>query len=648
MRFIKYALVFMLLAGSIGLLTGCPPKDAGGGKPTLSDPGNLPEEHVAPFDREHLPSIEGNKEHEAHFAAGSKCGDCHLSTEPLPVNTAHEVCKECHPDRTVTKPVWENHCLSCHHFTVSAQANQDNPDAMMRDLCSKCHTDKDAEGGHLNAFIADEHDEMVQCDHCHRPHDSDAPAAASLCVTCHEDLTNARHPQGSTSTCGTCHKPHSPRPVGSQVCVTCHGQAEDVLVHKIPDHPNDCLVCHQPHFTRLEIKGVCTDCHDNMPNFDSGGPAAHLDCQNCHNLETFAFKGGQACAGCHKTQGAVLSNADAPSTHKNCTGCHPAHTWGAAAGGCQRCHQDVSGVMAHDFEFHPKTCTKCHDTHLAQSPPASTDCQACHQGTGVLPSFGSNPPELHLQCANCHDMAQAGQNSFAFVGIESSCQICHGDTLEGAPGGHTDCLNCHQPHGFVPAPAAESCAICHSDVADAAGNEMHQECRNCHSGAHQFKFAGFADSCALCHSDVSGDAPSEMHQQCGNCHNLDHEFGFVGNESSCEVCHADVYGAAINDMHRECSNCHEAEHSFKFTGAESSCQICHSGMGYEHNAAGHCDCVNCHASHSFQGGWDACTVCHTDRENHFAGFECSKCHKFGPGGVFTEDMQLAVNQENAR
>lgn len=658
MRYVNYltALIVLVIACT-GL--GCGPREGGseggGSASQLADASSLPSEDVEPFTHEELPSIEGNEMHEAHFAAGNKCGECHLSDQPMPVSTAHEVCRECHPGQEVSKPVWESHCLSCHHFTVSSQENEDNPEVMMEDLCSECHTEHSEGGGHLEGFFRLEHDEMVLCDHCHQPHEEDPPAAIDLCIECHHELSDLRHPQGGTGSCGICHRPHSSQPTGGDVCVTCHGQAEDVLVHNIPDHPNDCLVCHEPHFTTIEIRGVCSDCHEDMPDFAEGGqPAAHLDCANCHTLENFGYKGSYACAGCHTGPGAVLGNEDAPFQHKNCASCHPAHSW-AAYGNCQSCHKDVSGVLAHELEFHPAdNCRACHDAHLGTGMPASTDCMACHEDTGMLPGFGDDPPQLHLQCANCHTEDAMASGGFDFVGADSSCQLCHAEASAGvawddAPSGHTGCLDCHLAHSFAPAATEDSCALCHADVADTATNDFHADCANCHSGAHSFGFVGLESSCALCHSDAAGNAPNEYHADCSACHTMDHAFEYVGQESSCGRCHSQQVDEAPHEMHQACDTCHATDHAFGFVGAESSCELCHSGLGYEHATEGHADCSMCHTGHTFKASYDACKICHADKtEGHFEGFSCNFCHKFGEGGVFTEDMGLMVDRLNEK
>ncbi|GEM_PF-3324058 len=603
--------------------------------------GKVEAEHIEPFTPEELPDITGNREHELHFAGGVVCGECHLSTAPLPIDHAHEVCKDCHAERTVAAPVWENHCLSCHYFTREAQAASDDPQRMMDHLCVKCHAGDDF-GGNIYGHCKTGVDEMVRCDHCHRPHDSAAPAAIELCVTCHHELTEVRHPQGSDVKCSLCHAAHLPPPTGGSVCTVCHGQAEQVLVHRIPAHPADCLVCHEPHFTTPEIKRCCEDCHEEYQGIVcEGQPQQHLDCENCHVLDDFSFRGSGACGRCHAGQGVALAAEGVPEQHQRCITCHPPHSWFTSfRRTCQRCHE-LDSVFEHQLEFHPDDCGACHDPHGVATMPKSGSCGACHQGDDNLPSFGANPPEMHLSCANCHEVEPMRQGRFRFIGQESTCLLCHFEAADGlgwddTPSGHQSCDVCHSPHDFGSVAIKDSCQICHADAADAAPNDLHRDCLLCHEPDHAFAFAGQEASCQLCHSDAATDAPNQLHADCANCHAFDHGFAFSGIEKSCELCHGDVVDQAPSELHEGCDTCHAQDHSVEYVGADGSCSLCHPDLPAEHRSPGHAECSYCHASHTFAAHYDACTVCHTDREDHFAGYQCSRCHKFGPGGVYKE------------
>lgn len=524
----------------------------GGEPPSLS--GKLKAEQVEPFSHEELPSIQANEMHELHFAGGAHCGDCHPTTEPMPIQQAHDICADCHPQQTVARRVWENHCLACHHFTQAAQEFERDPQEMVSGLCDACHLGQGGLGGTIYALSGHATDEMVICDHCHRPHESDAPAAASLCANCHAELEDVRHPAGGTAKCSICHGAHRPPPEGTTLCTTCHGQAEGVLVHQIPNHPEDCLACHNAHFTTIEIKGVCVDCHEGMVY--RGGlhqPSGHRDCENCHKLEDFAFRGNYICASCHEQEGAVRQDDRVPAKHKRCTTCHHPHTWRATfERNCELCHE-LPDVTEHQLPFHPTDCEQCHDPHHTADMTPSGRCAACHSG---VPSFGTGVPEMHLACENCHpDVDQA---DYSFAGAESSCQICHADALTEpatgwaeVPSGHLTCTACHATHSWRLASVDNSCAVCHGDVVGAAPNEMHGECFNCHQQDHGVQFVGVDGSCRACHFEPPATHSAAGHADCFNCH-APHTF--AADTSACTICHADKAEDHYPD--NACTECH--------------------------------------------------------------------------------------------
>jgi len=547
--------VLLLLAA---LPLGCARHAAGAraaDKPLVLN-AKLKPELLAPFAKEQLPSIQGNVMHERHFADGVRCGSCHPTDKPMPLQEAHKVCQDCHADRQVAKPVWLNHCLACHHFTKISQEYDTDAGKMVEHLCSKCHVG-DTFGGSIYMLSGHQTSEMVKCDHCHRPHDSAAPAAAELCVTCHPEFKEVKHPGGSEAKCSICHGAHRPPPSGSQLCTACHGQAPNVLVHKIPNHPKDCLKCHNAHFTTIEIKGVCGDCHEGIVyNGGANQPAAHLDCEHCHNLSTFKFKGNNACGNCHEKEGAMRFDDRTPSKHKNCTTCHAPHTWRASfSRNCTLCH-DTSKVPEHSFDFHKDlACNKCHDPHRVADMPKSGECGKCHKD---IPSFGAGAPEMHRQCSNCH--AGAAQRDFTVASWADTCHVCHPQArsepaLEwsAVPSGHTDCSVCHQTHSMQLAGVDSSCAVCHSDVVSQAPNEMHKECFNCHAQNHSVAFVGVASSCAACHGMPPGTHSAAGHKDCLNCHS---KHTFAGDTTICIVCHGDKQQGHHQEENKGCAECH--------------------------------------------------------------------------------------------
>ena len=486
-------------------------------------------EQVAPFEDHHLPSIDNNEMHQLHFADGVVCGECHLSTEPLPVDRAHEICADCHPSQPVEKEVWQNHCLSCHYFTNASQEAAGDPLKLGEALCHECHSPEDAGWMLFSAcpFKAPQpHTEHVVCTRCHRPHESAEPVQQQVCEECHPEFHDSKHLADKEADCTLCHRPHRAQASGDTLCITCHGQAEDVIVHTIKDHPDDCLACHNAHFVSIPIKGVCADCHEGMVyNGNQYQPADHLDCRNCHNLENFQPKGNRACATCHPEQSSVLDEIHASPEHHNCLNCHPAHTWRVPSSRrCETCHEKRS-FFEHDAAFHPDQCLECHDPHSHQHIPPSGDCQGCHDDDR-FPNYGPGSPEIHMVCGNCHHDDQIDSGEFGYISSEDSCLLCHwevetgsGRTWDDLPEGHVYCIGCHEPHTGALLSFDLSCRQCHKNER-VAPNEMHRACLNCHSKDHGLEFVGVTESCHLCHGDLPENHTWEDNFQCLDCHDL--------------------------------------------------------------------------------------------------------------------------------
>jgi len=513
-------------------------------------------EEAAPFVPAEIATIEGNHMHELHFAGGAVCGECHLSTEPMPVTRAHEVCAQCHPNQTVSKPVWASHCLACHHFTKAAQAAAGDPQKLTEGLCVLCHTEG-GPGGMIFTYHYEPSGHKIVCSRCHRPHDLAEPVEEQVCLECHPELAETWHPTGEGLKCAICHEPHRKPPEGDTLCTQCHGQAADVPVHQIPEHPKDCLECHTAHFNTFKLKNGCADCHSATENSDllSQTPG-HSDCGACHQENSFAFKGNRACAGCHAAEGAILGNDEVPEQHQYCRNCHEPHTWRAPfTRTCQRCHQGVQ-VFEHQATYHPKDCAACHDPHLLKQLPASGDCGGCHTGNDKVPAFKHDEPMPHTVCANCHSDDATETGDFTFAGERESCLLCHTDSGGGAswnelPENHRNCTACHPAHTWQVA-AAQSCQVCHGDVAAAAGNDTHRNCFSCHSTDHGLEFVGTDASCKICHAEPPGTHSAVGHADCFLCHE---QHSFRADTGLCAVCHADKTEGHYTSE-GGCTDCH--------------------------------------------------------------------------------------------
>lgn len=98
-------------------------------EPAAQPPANAGQ-HDGPVEPE---SVKDNPMHEAHLTGGLDCGDCHDPEYPLDHTQSLASCDDCH-DKTVVTPVWENHCLTCHHFTYSDETAATDP-VRVGELC---------------------------------------------------------------------------------------------------------------------------------------------------------------------------------------------------------------------------------------------------------------------------------------------------------------------------------------------------------------------------------------------------------------------------------------------------------------------------------------------------------------------------------
>lgn len=586
-------------------------------------------QQVRPFTRAELAMVVGNALHERHGTAGTECNDCHLSGPILMPKEAIQQCAKCHQDTPVATEVWSNHCLACHYFT-SAAVRARGDARIARELCQDCHTAEDA-AEKIYAFCEPGASHNITCERCHQPHQSAVVAGEPRCAECHEDIVGKTHPSKKVhGSCIVCHTPHKKREDSSKLCSSCHYPPETVLVHHILGHPADCTACHSPHFTEAEIIGdACLNCHQGM--FYAGGrnlPPAHRDCENCHYISSFRYKGDKACASCHKQEGRVLHDEKLPSQHKHCTTCHHPHIWRAPfKENCGVCH-DINAVIEHHLEFHNDDCRSCHEPHSTSTMARSGDCQGCHKDRKI-PAFKQSLPEEHVTCQNCHSSRSVASLEFSFEGPKGTCLVCHtqADTdpplsWDQVPAGHHVCNVCHPAHTYDVHPDERSCGSCHRDVFESPPVAAHGECYNCHQVGHKPDFLGHEVSCGVCHSEAWRRSRGTAKEDCTSCHP---KHGFKADADSCGVCHGDVLDEAEALGHTDCAWCH-SDHLWAPTG--EACGVCHTDLPGLHEARAHADCNNCHETHSLAAAIDSCTICHAELAEHCTSENCLECHEF--------------------
>lgn len=594
----------------------------------LDDDAEAPQQ-MRPFTRTELAMVVGNAMHESHGTAGAECNDCHRYGPVLTPADAVQVCVECHRDSVVAAEVWSNHCLACHHFTSAAVRAEGNA-RIASELCKSCHREDEA-SEKIYAFCEPGASHNITCDRCHQPHKSAIIAGEPRCAECHSDIVGKTHPSRKVhGSCITCHTPHGKREDIAKLCSSCHYPSETVLVHHIPGHPVDCTACHSPHFTEIEIIGeACVSCHQGM--FYSGGrnlPSAHRDCENCHYISSFRYKGDRSCASCHSEQGSILDDEQLLSQHRRCTTCHAPHTWRAPfEENCVVCHE-IDTVLEHNLDFHNDDCESCHEAHSTSTMAGSGNCEGCHKDRRI-PAFGQYLPEEHVTCQNCHSRRSVASLEFSFEGPRGTCLVCHAQadtdpplSWDQVPAGHHVCNTCHPAHSYDVHPDERSCGTCHRDIFTSPPVAAHGECYNCHQAGHKPDFLGQEVSCGVCHSEAWRRLRGTVKEDCAMCHSS-HDFKV--DSENCSICHGDVLASAESLGHTDCLWCH-SDH--QWAPSASACSACHFELSGLHETREHADCTYCHETHSLAAGTNNCTICHAELNEHCSSDNCLECHEF--------------------
>lgn len=201
---------------------------------------------------------------------------------------------------------------------------------------------------------------------------------------------------------------------------------------------------------------------------------------------------------------------------------------------------------------------------------------------------GSNP------CLQCHE------------GIETQAGTWNGRRFS------------HEPHVGR---AGLDCSFCHTSLQQHGGITLSGvgACNECH---HELSAPG---SCGRCHAGATGAPDRVFETKVGPFdHGMHAAAGFP-----CTACHK---GASMSTAALECTTCHAAHHR-----PEAGCRACHEPESVPaHPTVVHeSGCASCHGeSAAWIDRWtrEVCAVCHTDRDDHYAGTSCALCHIVPPLG----------------
>jgi len=199
----------------------------------------------------------------------------------------------------------------------------------------------------------------------------------------------------------------------------------------------------------------------------------------------------------------------------------------------------------------------------------------------------------------------------ATEGAGNPCMQCHTD-IAGQSGTWNGRRFTHTPHVRR---ANLDCTFCHTPIENHGGMKLTSvaQCNDCHhnrtSGA----------SCSRCHKGGAGAPKGILALEAGDFDHTRHTAAGL----PCTSCHA---GATMSAVKVQCTSCHVAHHR-----PEADCLACHRpGTTPEHPKQIHLEgCAGCHGEN---GAWidkwtrQTCTVCHTDRTDHYPERSCAVCH----------------------
>jgi hypothetical protein len=266
------------------------------------------------------------------------CSNCHETQEEKLAESVHskQDCRSCHqgeglgrkiafdqhvmysmvlnlmPQRTSTRAVQNDSCLSCHQQEVGKGVISNEGLRIAHEACAEGIRCNSCHGGigHPESTVWQSRYAMDTCLACH---EKNSDVALTKCETCHDGrMRRSRsststfavvhgsdweqsHGAGDWNTCSPCHT--------SSLCAKCHGSlvphtSQIIFQHSAiaRDPQNKCRTCHRS-------QTFCDGCHGMEMPHPGGFLKAHS--------QVVRDKGEDACLKCH--------------ARMDCNGCHTGH-----------------------------------------------------------------------------------------------------------------------------------------------------------------------------------------------------------------------------------------------------------------------------------------------------------------------------------
>jgi len=328
------------------------------------------------------------------------------------------------------------------------------PAAVPNESCLDCHEavppekrSKDTESNpaieviKAAAFTASVHGKLL-CVDCHAsvkevPHDDKLPPAQ--CASCHAKET--------TAYAGSIHgASHAMGASGAATCVSCHGNAHEIVPVKQLDSP----------VFKLNLPQTCSKCHSDpklIAEYRMNAHASDFYLDSIHG-QALLKKGilkAPSCNDCHGVHDIKRSIDESSHTHhativQTCGACHAKEEQAVAA--------SIHGQALADGKRNAPVCTDCHTAHQITAPlttqfKAASDqvCGRCHQD----------------RLANYRDTYHGKAMALARPGSAADVKVAA-------------CYDCHGAHNVYP-PSDQRSLLSSSHIVNT--------CRECHPGVNR-------------------------------------------------------------------------------------------------------------------------------------------------------------------
>jgi hypothetical protein len=410
-----------------------------------------------------------------HGRLGTKCGDCHVTTQftvisrarfnhdrtryPLRGRHAEVACEKCHnfsAGKVVTSLPFAS-CTDCHR---DAHAGTATLAGRIVD-CAACHT---VDGFHPSTYTVAQHrqakyplegrHQQVRCAACHVKNPPGVPTPlgssgiwmrplATQCRDCHADDHGGQFAsRPDRGACAACHRVDGWKPSTFTVaqhaslrlrlegrhadvaCGACHGPARKNLPPlagaqvlgkagvALKLKEIECVACHvDPHDGRYPR---CLDCHGVRSFRPSTVDIA------THKRYRFPLTGAHAavsCVDCH----AEMNHPATTSSLVLARWSFPRLLFPAPRGGCEACHGKPHGAQ---FATRPDrgACESCHGEDVFR-PATRFD----HNRDAAFTLKGAHE---NVPCSRCHPTTRdAGASVVVYHPVSGKCETCHGDNV---------------------------------------------------------------------------------------------------------------------------------------------------------------------------------------------------------------------------